>query len=289
VPFLLRSLILLGCVGLGWLFGFCLDELSAGSLILKLVSTVIGAIVFLVLFPVMKWFGPSDLRGWMAVSVYAGTLMEIILHASARLHRPWWIGVLLGVVCIILGLAANLRSDPASVPQGTYPAPLSNVGYVREAWLLCLSLVPSYVDWRAAKSRMRQIHKDLDAINVGYVRGAWLLCLSLVPSYVDWRAAKSRMRQIHKDLDAGDLHAALLKLRVMVAECEKVAGPQDPITMEWRHCLADTLYELGQISEALRVAKINLDGRVAVIGRTHPDTKDSQHLYETLLHEIEGG
>lgn len=250
MPFLLRSLILLGCVGLGWLLSFCLAELSAGSLILKIISTVIGAVVSLVLFPVMKWFGPFDLRSWMAVSVYASALMATILHASATLHRPWWIGLFLGVVCTILGLAANLRSDPAPVPKGMFPVPL---------------------------------------IHVGYIRGAWLLCLALVESHADWRAAKSRMRQIHKDLDAGDLHAALPKLRVMVAECEKVAGPQDPITMEWRHCLADTLYELGHISEALRVAKINLDGRVYVMGRTHPHTKESQRLYETLLHEIEGG
>lgn len=64
------------------------------------------------LFLVMKWFGPFDLRGWVVVLGYAGAMMEIILHATAMLHRPGWIGLLLGVVCVILGLAAGLSSNP---------------------------------------------------------------------------------------------------------------------------------------------------------------------------------
>jgi len=122
-------------------------------------------------------------------------------------------------------------------------------------------------------------------VNAGYVAGAWL-CSSLIAAHFHWRTGRSRARQIQKHLDANDLRAALPKLLVMVADCERVAGPQAPITMTWRHCLAYTQYELGHITDALRVAKINLDARAAVLGRAHPDTRYSQHLYEALLREI---
>lgn len=119
----------------------------------------------------------------------------------------------------------------------------------------------------------------------GNVAAGWT-CVALLASYLDWRGARSRMHRIHRHLDAGNLTEARREIQVLVLHCEKVAGPQNPITMEWRHCLAETQFKLSQPLEAMRLAKLNLDGRLAVLGRSHRDTMASEELYQQILREL---
>lgn len=104
VPFLFGVFILSGCIALGVLFSYGLGQMSSHGTGFMVLATMITSSVFLLLFAVLKWFGLYDLRGWMVVLGYASYTMEKVLHASTILHRPLWIGILLGVVCIVLGL-----------------------------------------------------------------------------------------------------------------------------------------------------------------------------------------
>jgi hypothetical protein len=97
--------------GLGALFGYGLDKVSSNALGFVALKAMIASSVFLLAFAILRWFGLCDWRGQMVVFGYAGFTMERVLHASTILHRSVWIGVVLGSVCIILGIW-NVYSQP---------------------------------------------------------------------------------------------------------------------------------------------------------------------------------
>jgi len=116
--FLLRLLILLvillGCVGLGGLIGFGLTMLASRGIFLIPIGVLIGSSLLLVLTEVMKQFGLGDPRGLVGLFCYSGMIIAPILRYSATIHRPWWIALPLGVICIILGIIVRFLGPPSN-------------------------------------------------------------------------------------------------------------------------------------------------------------------------------
>jgi len=115
---------------------------------------------------------------------------------------------------------------------------------------------------------------------------AVLVCYGLVRSCLARRAAISRVDRVQRYVRAGELEKALTELRVIVAENESVGGTKHPITMYWRHALAQTKGELGH-ADALNTAKVNLTYRTETLGAGHRDTLASQRLCDDLLAKIQ--
>jgi hypothetical protein len=105
---IMASVIMLGCIGVGGLIGLGLTELSTHGTPLKLISILIGSAVFLALFLPVKWFGLLDARGIASALVYSGMILWVILHYSAKMHRPWWITLPLAGICILLGIVRGV-------------------------------------------------------------------------------------------------------------------------------------------------------------------------------------
>ncbi|MBB5159347.1 hypothetical protein [Saccharopolyspora phatthalungensis] len=115
------------------------------------------------------------------------------------------------------------------------------------------------------------------------------LAVTAILGYANWRGSKLRAQRIHARLRANDPRKALPELRTLVADLERVAGQDDPITMEWRQVLARTQRDVGQLADALRTGKLNVECRTRALGHDHPRTKESRRDLQMLLREIEGG
>lgn len=106
---LIAILIILGCFGLGGLIGYLLAELGTVNVFFTVAAHMIGGAAFIVLFAIIRWFGLFDLPGAMAASGYAGAVTAAGIRISIILGRPLWMGVILVVVCVLLGLYVGVR------------------------------------------------------------------------------------------------------------------------------------------------------------------------------------
>jgi hypothetical protein len=107
---LIAILIILGCLGLGGLIGYLLAELASVNLFFTIAGSMTSITVFIVLFGIVRWNGLFSLPGAMAAAGYAGAVTAAVMRISIILGRPLWLGAIMALVCVVLGLYLGIRT-----------------------------------------------------------------------------------------------------------------------------------------------------------------------------------
>ncbi|MFJ2096734.1 FxSxx-COOH system tetratricopeptide repeat protein, partial [Streptomyces anulatus] len=114
-----------------------------------------------------------------------------------------------------------------------------------------------------------------------------------LPAHLDRsvQSGSSTARDTLGDL-AGALGAAgaaseeLLLRRRILADCERVLGPDDPGTLTSRNNLANALHSVGEHQQAADLYRRVLADRERVLGTDHPDTLKSRNNLANALHSL---
>ncbi|UPT46846.1 MULTISPECIES: tetratricopeptide repeat protein [Streptomyces] len=114
-----------------------------------------------------------------------------------------------------------------------------------------------------------------------------------LPAHLDRsvQSGSSTARDTLGDL-AGALNAAgtaseeLLLRRRILADCERVLGPDHPTTLGSRNNLANALHSLGDHRQAADLYRRVLADRERVLGTDHPDTLSSRNNLANALHSL---
>ena len=72
------------------------------------------------------------------------------------------------------------------------------------------------------------------------------------------------------------------ELRAVLALQERVLGPENPATLTCCHALAWQMSKQNQNQETLTYAKRAYAGRLKVLGKDHPETRESEQLVNQL-------
>jgi hypothetical protein len=111
----------------------------------------------------------------------------------------------------------------------------------------------------------------------------WLavaLGLTLVGATAEWATNFWVMKRACRAIDAHRFRDASIDLQIYVEELEKVAGPNDPLTLRWTSTLAHVLLHRGQWMRAMALLSDVIDDQLSVLGPHHPDTHRSLRLLE---------
>ncbi|WP_405479166.1 tetratricopeptide repeat protein [Streptomyces anulatus] len=85
---------------------------------------------------------------------------------------------------------------------------------------------------------------------------------------------------------AGAASEELLLRRRILADCERVLGPDDPDTLTSRNNLATALHSVGEHQQAAGLYRRVLADRERILGPDHRETLGSRHNLANALHEL---
>jgi hypothetical protein len=104
--------------------------------------------------------------------------------------------------------------------------------------------------------------------------------LALLGAAAEWGTNFWIVTRACRAIDAHRFRDASIDLQLYVEELEKVAGPNDPLTLRWTSTLAHVLLHRGQRMRAMALLALVIDDQLSVLGPNHPDTRRSLRLLE---------
>jgi hypothetical protein len=109
---------------------------------------------------------------------------------------------------------------------------------------------------------------------------ATALGIAYVAGTTEWALDRRTTKRVCTHIAAGRLHDATADLQAYVTQLENLCGRYDPLTLRWTFTLAHLLLHTGQRMRGMALLALVIDGQLAVLGPTHPETHRSLRLQE---------